>query len=132
MTKWFNDPAYSDPFDDRNIEWSWKALRDAIERMDRCDEMLDDFAVRIRALEKVCVVDIGESGCSREDIAFLSDRLKERGCKSFVHGSKIIAWGEAFEKAMEREALKPIPIAPLPKDPEIERRIWMWQFSFRQ
>lgn len=36
---------------------------------------------------------------------------------------------EAIE-AMEREALKPIPIAPLPMDPEVEKRIWTWYVSF--
>lgn len=120
MTTFFNRHG-SDPID---------KLHDAIETMERCDRICDDIAARVHASEKACFIDVGEAGGSKEEAAFLSEQLKKRGCKSFAQNAKVYAFGEAFEKAMERKALEPIPIEPLPKDPEVEKRIWMWQCSF--
>jgi hypothetical protein len=129
VTDYFNRHN-ADPINYQNIRESTNALQDVIEAAERCDKMCDDFASRIHASEKACFIDLGAAGGTHEDAVYFSEQLKKRGCKSFVQGTKIFACGEAFEKAMEREASKPIPIEPLPRDPEAEKRIWMLQSAF--
>jgi hypothetical protein len=130
VTNYYNGPFTSDPVNYQNIRESTNALRDVIEAAERCDKMCDEFAAEVHASEKAFVIDVGSAGGSHEDAVYFSEQLKRRKCKSFVQGTKIFASGEAFEKAMEREALKPIHIEPLPRDPEVEKRIWMWQSAF--
>lgn len=120
MNTVFDNRCDEDPLD------AFRAIRD------RCDKLCDDFARQVHASEKMCVIDVGEAGGSREEAEFLSDELKKRGCGTFVQDAKICAWGDAFKEAMERKALEPLPVEPLPHDPEVEKTIWMWQFSFWQ
>ena len=120
MTEFYNGNFDEDPMD------TFRAIRD------RCDKLCDDFARQVHASEKVCVIDVGGDGGSREEAEFLSDELKRRGCGTTVQDAKIYAWGDAFKEAMERKALEPLPIEPLPRNPEVEKTIWMWQFSFWQ
>jgi len=120
MTKFYNENFDEDP---TNV------LHEAIER---CDKLCDEFARQVHVSEKMCFIDVGGAGGSREEAKFLSDELKKRGCESFVQSTKIYAWGDAFKEAMGCKALEPLPIEPLPRDPEVEKTIWMWQFSFWQ
>lgn len=130
MTAFFNRPDIEAAIPiDSDVRAEFSELRKSIERM---TAEFDALAESVKTSEKFTLLDLGSVGGTEEDIKAFVDELDRRGCKSFVHGFKVIAWGEAFEKAMERETMKPIPIAPLPKDPEIEKRIWMWQFSFWQ
>ena len=120
MSAFFNHTFDEDPSD---------TLHGAHER---CDKLCDDFARQVHASEKMCFIDVGGAGGSREEAEFLSDELKRRGCDALVQDAKIYAWGDAFKEAMERKALEPLPIEPLPRNPEVEKTIWMWQFSFWQ
>ena len=120
MSKFYNKNFDEDPTN---------TFRDAIER---CDKLCDEFAKQVHASEKFCFNDIGEAGGSREEAEFLSEELKRRGCDTFVQDTEIYTWGNAFKEAMERKALEPLPIEPSPRDPEVEKTIWMWQFSFWQ
>lgn len=120
MSKFYNGNFDEDPLDAN------RAIRV------RCDKLCDDFAKRVHASEKMCFIDVGEAGGSREEAEFLSDELKKRGCGAFVQDTKIYAWGDSFKEAMERKALEPLPVEPLSRDPEVEKMIWMWQFSFWQ
>lgn len=117
MTKFYNGNFDEDPLD---------AFRAAIER---CDKLCDDFAAQVHASEKLCFIDVGEAGGTCEEAESLSDELKKRGCDTFVQDARIYAWGDAFKKAMACKVLEPLPIETLPRDPEVEKTIWMWQSS---
>lgn len=102
------------------------------EAIGRCDKLYDEFARQVHTSEKMFSIDVGEAGGSREEAEFLSDELKRRGCGTTVQHAKIYAWGDAFKEATKRMALEPLPVEPLPRDPKVEKAIWMWQFSFWQ
>lgn len=97
--------------------------------IERCDKSCDDLARQVHTSEKICFIDVGKAGGSREELGFLSDELRKRGCDTFVHDAKIYAWGDAFKEATRRITMESMSIDSS-KDPEVEKKIWLWYFAF--
>jgi hypothetical protein len=115
----------TDPLEGFTIETASTSLRAAIEAGERLNKSCRELAERIAQSEKVTLFDVGAANGTREDALHFAEKLKQFGCEAFVQDIKVIAFGDAFKKAIEREVLKPIPI-PIPEpDPKIE--MWIWK-----